>query len=175
MAKTVEDAASKGTANTALGLSIGALGLKLLPNILGWSAEGGELNLFNGGLSARHGHGHGRDWELQGGIYQSRIDALQGDYQSLLYTDKKYEYAQKQICYLEKAVAVLAAVKPYEAQITDMKIKEAEWKAAYDLDKRTCKMISGEVVLPNSTTVTGIPSYSCCNAAILNQASQPLQ
>ena len=182
MAKTLEDAATKGAGNTALGLAIGALGLKLLPNILGWSGEGGELDLFGAPRRGygHHGHGgHNHDWELQreifgttvglqGGIYQSRIDALQGDYQSLLYTDKKYEQVEKQICDLKEEVAVLKAVKPYEQQITDMKIKESEVKAAYDLDRRTCRMISGEVVLPLQPEVTGVPSYyrPCCNAAV---------
>ena len=32
----------------------------------------------------------------------------------------------------------------------------------FNLAKRTCKMIQGELVLPSTPTVTGYPSYNAC-------------
>jgi len=172
MAKTLEDAATKGSANTALGLSIGALGLKLLPNILGWSGEGGELDLFGGrsaGFRGHRGHVDGHDWELQreifgttvnlqGGIYQSRIDTLSGDFANYRYTDREVDRVEERCSNLEKQVAVLLATQPLQAQITRMEIEAARVAAHNELERETALMINGTVVLPNATTVTGIPS-----------------
>lgn len=35
--------------------------------------------------------------------------------------------------------------------------------ADFNLWRRTCRMITGELVLPNEPTVTGYPSYNPCN------------
>ena len=35
-------------------------------------------------------------------------------------------------------------------------------QAEFNLFRRTCRMISGEVVLPNTPTVTGYSSYDPC-------------
>lgn len=51
MAQSLEQAASKGTAGTALGIGIGALGLELL--------RGGFGGLFGRGLLGREGEGYG--------------------------------------------------------------------------------------------------------------------
>ncbi|MBQ5693442.1 MAG: hypothetical protein IIV72_08320 [Alistipes sp.] len=64
---------------------------------------------------------------------------------------------------LETQVAVSSAVRPYQDALINCKIdKVADW-GAFNLARRTCRMIEGEVVLPNTPTVTGYQSASGCN------------
>lgn len=64
---------------------------------------------------------------------------------------------------LETQVAVSSAVRPYQDALINCKIdKVADW-GAFNLARRTCRMIEGEVVLPNTPTVTGYQSASSCN------------
>lgn len=43
--------------------------------------------------------------------------------------------------------------------------------ADFNLFRRTCRMITGELVLPNTPTVTGYPSYNPCR--VDNSTSTP--
>ena len=65
---------------------------------------------------------------------------------------------------LETQVAVSSAVRPYQDALINCKIdKVADW-GAFNLARRTCRMIEGEVVLPNTPTVTGFQSANgSCN------------
>lgn len=64
---------------------------------------------------------------------------------------------------LETQVAVSSAVRPYQDALINCKIdKVADW-GAFNLARRTCRMIEGEVVLPSTPTVTGYQSASSCN------------
>lgn len=64
---------------------------------------------------------------------------------------------------LETQVAVSSAVRPYQDALINCKIdKVADW-GAFNLARRTCRMIEGEVVLPSTPTVTGFQSASGCN------------
>lgn len=64
---------------------------------------------------------------------------------------------------LETQVAVSSAVRPYQDALINYKIdKVADW-GAFNLARRTCRMIEGEVVLPSTPTVTGYQSASSCN------------
>jgi hypothetical protein len=63
---------------------------------------------------------------------------------------------------LETQVAVSSAVRPYQDALINCKIdKVADW-GAFNLARRTCRMIEGEVVLPNTPTVTGFQSANGC-------------
>lgn len=42
------------------------------------------------------------------------------------------------------------------------KVTRVAEQAEFNLFRRTCRMISGEVVLPNTPTVTGYSSYDPC-------------
>lgn len=63
---------------------------------------------------------------------------------------------------LEKEVAVLRATRPYQDALIQAAIARVAEQAEFNLFRRTCRMISGEVVLPNTPTVTGYSSYDPC-------------
>lgn len=179
--------AKKGVANTALGLGIGALGLMLL----GGGNLGG-LGLNNNRANVCDGPTAFQAWEkecadnlaLQSGIYQGRITQLNerfddrnvinkemfGLYKSqidadfLLYKGQRdnFDVLANRIGDLEKQVAVGNAVRPYQDKLIMCEINDSRKDAQYALDRRTCRMITGELVLPNTPTVTGFPSYNTC-------------
>lgn len=62
---------------------------------------------------------------------------------------------------LDKQVAVIAATRPYQDALINCKIDRVAEQGNFNLFRRTCRMIEGEVVLPNSPTVTGYQSVSC--------------
>ena len=64
---------------------------------------------------------------------------------------------------VEKKVDIMGAVRPYQDALINAKIDNVALVGDYNLSRRTCKMIQGELVLPSTPTVTGYPSYSPCN------------
>ena len=64
---------------------------------------------------------------------------------------------------VEKKVDVMAAVRPYQDALINCKIDNVAQVSDFNLARRTCRMIQGEVVLPSTPTVTGYASYSPCN------------
>ena len=76
--------------------------------------------------------------------------------------DTKDELAAK-IDKLERQVDVMAAVRPYQDALINAKIDNVAMVGDFNLAKRTCRMIQGELVLPSTPTVTGYASYSPCN------------
>ena len=175
-----KDYASKGLAGTALGFGIGGTVLSLLNG--GW-------NLLDGGKPGKGGSGaayvndvkaelYNGMWELAYngaqarradrelviselfGLYKSQVDA---DFQNYKFARDSYDVTAKRIGDLETQVAVLTAIKPYENKLIQCDIQRVAEHAAFNLATRTCRMISGEVVLPTTPTVTGIASISACN------------
>ena len=71
---------------------------------------------------------------------------------------------------VDKKVDMMAAIRPYQDALINSKIDNNALIAAYELQKRTCRMIQGELVLPSTPTVTGYPSYiaGCCAPAATN-------
>ena len=63
---------------------------------------------------------------------------------------------------LKSEVAVLKAIRPYQDALIQCDIRRVAENADFNLWRRTCRMISGEVVLPNTPTVTGYASYNPC-------------
>jgi hypothetical protein len=76
--------------------------------------------------------------------------------------DQKDELS-KRIDEVDKKVDVMAAIRPYQDALINNKIDTNALIADYNLARRTCRMIQGEVVLPSTPTVTGYASYSPCN------------
>lgn len=76
--------------------------------------------------------------------------------------DSKDELAGE-IGALRTELAVLKATKPYENALIQCDIRRVAEHAEFNLFRRTCRMIQGELVLPNTPTVTGYPSYSPCS------------
>ena len=64
---------------------------------------------------------------------------------------------------IEKKVDVMSAVRPYQDALINAKIDNVALVGDFNLARRTCRMITGELVLPSTPTVTGYPSYSPCN------------
>lgn len=64
---------------------------------------------------------------------------------------------------IDKKVDIMAAVRPYQDALINSKIDTNAMVADFNLARRTCRMIQGELVLPNTPTVTGFASYSPCN------------
>lgn len=76
--------------------------------------------------------------------------------------DQKDELS-KRIDEVDKKVDVMAAVRPYQDALINSKIDTNALIADFNLARRTCRMIQGELVLPSTPTVTGYASYtSCC-------------
>lgn len=181
--------AKKGVGNTALGLSIGALGLMLLNGGLGfnWGNNWNNCNSYNNAPTTF------QTWQkecednvaLTSAIYQGRITELnerfadrqtinqemfglyknQIDADFALYKGQRdnYDVLANKISELEKQVAIGNAVRPYQDKLIMCEINDARKDAQYSLDRRTCRMISGELVLPSTPTVTGYPSYNACS------------
>ena len=76
--------------------------------------------------------------------------------------DNKDELLSK-ISDIEKKVDVMSAIRPYQDALINAKIDNVALVSDFNLARRTCKMITGELVLPSTPTVTGYPSYSPCN------------
>lgn len=72
---------------------------------------------------------------------------------------------------LEKQVAVLIATRPYQDALIQSDIRRVAEHADFNLFRCTCRMITGELVLPNTPTVTGYPSYNPCR--VDNSTSTP--
>lgn len=64
---------------------------------------------------------------------------------------------------VEKKVDIMSAIRPYQDALINAKIDNVALVGDFNLARRTCRMITGELVLPSTPTVTGYPSYSSCN------------
>lgn len=83
--------------------------------------------------------------------------------------DSKDELVGK-INEVERKVDMMSAIRPYQDALINSKIDNVALVADFNLARRTCKMISGEVVLPSTPTVTGYASYNPC-ACVTTTAS----
>jgi hypothetical protein len=64
---------------------------------------------------------------------------------------------------VEKKVDVMSAIRPYQDALINAKIDNVALVGDFNLARRTCRMIQGELVLPSTPTVTGYASFSPCN------------
>jgi hypothetical protein len=177
--------ASKGVAGTSLGLGIagtalwllsGGLGGGLFGNRAGVAAAAGigaegiaekedKCELINGMWSLAYNGQNARFNDRQTinaemfGLYKSQVDADFGLYKS---TRDGFDITNARISDLETKIAVLTATRPYQDALIQSDIRRVAEHADFNLFRRTCRMITGELVLPNEPTVTGYPSYSPC-------------
>ena len=80
--------------------------------------------------------------------------------------DSKDELSSEIGC-LRTEVAVMKATRPYQDALIQCDINRVAEHADFNLWRRTCRMISGEVVLPNTPVVTGYGSYNpCCGGGM---------
>lgn len=177
--------ASKGVASTGLGLGIagtalwllsGGLGGGLFGNRAGVAAAAGigadgiaekedKCELINGMWSLAYNGQNARFNDRQTinaemfGLYKSQVDADFGLYKS---TRDGFDITNARISDLETKIAVLTATRPYQDALIQSDIRRVAEHADFNLFRRTCRMITGELVLPNEPTVTGYPSYNGC-------------
>lgn len=74
-----------------------------------------------------------------------------------------FDALANRICCLEKEVAVNAAIRPYQDRLIQAEIEKAFTAGVNYTDRKTCHMITGQVVLPSTPSVTGYGSYCCCS------------
>jgi len=93
------------------------------------------------------------------GLYKNHVDDSFALYKGQ--RDSKDELVAK-INEVDKKVDMMAAIRPYQDALINSKIDNVALVADFNLARRTCRMISGEVVLPSTPTVTGYASYYPC-------------
>lgn len=76
--------------------------------------------------------------------------------------DNKDELSRR-IDEVDKKVDIMAAIRPYQDALINTKIDNVALVGDFNLARRTCRMITGELVLPSTPTVTGYASYNPCN------------
>ena len=177
--------ASKGVAGTGLGLGIAGTALWLLSGGLGGGLFGNRAGLAGAAAIGAKGIAEKEDkcelingmWTLafngqtarfndrqtinaeMFGLYKSQVDADFGLYKS---TRDGFDITNARISDLETKIAVLTATRPYQDALIQSDIRRVAEHADFNLFRRTCRMITGELVLPNEPTVTSYPSYSPC-------------
>jgi hypothetical protein len=92
-------------------------------------------------------------------LYKMNVDNSFGLYQGQ--SDSKDELISK-INEVDKKVDMMAAVRPYQDALINCKIDNVALVSDFNLARRTCRMIQGELVLPSTPTVTGYASYTPC-------------
>lgn len=105
------------------------------------------------------------------GLYKNHVDDSFRLYKSQIDSDFTLYKGQRddkdqllsKINEVDKKVDMMAAVRPYQDALINAKIDNVALVGDFNLARRTCRMIQGEVVLPNTPTVTGYPSYCCCS------------
>ncbi len=117
-----------------------------------------------------------RDTDNSFGLYKSQRDM--GDVLNQKIVDASFGlYKQERddkdvlndkIAQLQSKVDVMAAIRPYQDALINCKIDKNAILADFNLARRTCRMIEGQLVLPNSPEVTGYSSYYpttyCCGS-----------
>ena len=118
------------------------------------------------------------------GLYQSQVNADFGLYKGMrdgfdalsakqnqdafgLYRNQRdgFDVLNARIGQLEKEVAVNTAIRPYQDKLIQCEIEKAFTAGINYTDRKTCRMITGELVLPSTPTVTGYPSYNPCSCS----------
>lgn len=94
------------------------------------------------------------------GLYKFNVDNSFALYKGQ--RDNKDELFAK-INEVDKKVDMMAAIRPYQDALINAKIDNVALVGDFNLARRTCRMISGEVVLPSTPVITGYGSYSSCN------------
>ena len=94
------------------------------------------------------------------GLYKNNVDTSFALYKGQ--RDSKDELIAK-INEVDKKVDMMSAIRPYQDALINAKIDNVAMVADFNLARRTCRMITGELVLPSTPTVTGFASYNPCN------------
>lgn len=109
-------------------------------------------------------------------LYKSQVDADFGLYKAGRdQFDVLNERLNDKFCELDKKIAVMEAVRPYQDAIIKQDIRSAYAGAVNYTDRKTCRCIYGELVLPSTPTVTGYQSQNPfgCNCQAQTQPVTP--
>lgn len=79
------------------------------------------------------------------------------------YTRDKDDETNAKISEIASAVAVSSAIRPYQDKLIQCEIEKATTALYNYIDKKTCRMISGQLVLPSEPTVTGYSADCFCS------------
>lgn len=189
-----EDYAKKGTANTGVALGASGLGVALLALWASHNRRGNgncEGNINTAQTQAEISYVERKECqdyvELTQKIYQGILKHQEDRYSDKNQIDQQFfdlykytnnadfmmyknmrdntEVTNTRIALLEAKVEKNEAVLPYQLELVR---RDAE----FDLFRRTCRMITGEVVLPNTPVVTGFGSYNSCNGCGVRATEQ---
>ena len=114
------------------------------------------------------------------GLYKSTRDSFDALTEKLnastfgLYKEQRDNYDKMcaRVNALETQVAVNAAIRPYQDKLIQCEIEKAYTAGVNYTDRKTCRMIQGNLVLPSTPTVTGFQSVTCpCN--VQNTSTTP--
>lgn len=94
------------------------------------------------------------------GLYKNHVDDSFALYKG---QRDQADAIMAKIADVEKKVDVMSAVRPYQDALINAKIDNVALVGDFNLARRTCRMITGELVLPSTPTVTGYASYNPCN------------
>jgi hypothetical protein len=81
------------------------------------------------------------------------------------YTRDKDDETNAKIYDLAQQVAINTAVRPYQDKLIQCKIDEVYTSLVNYVDRKTCRLIPGRLVLPSTPTVTGYSADCVCPAA----------
>lgn len=90
------------------------------------------------------------------GLYKNMVD---NNFQLYKQGRDDKDILNEKISQLQSKVDVMAAVRPYQDALINSQIEKNAILADYNLSKRTCRMIEGQLVLPNTPVVSGYGSY----------------
>lgn len=125
-------------------------------------------------------------------LYKSQVDADFGLYKSTrdgfdvinakhnqdafsLYKSQRDadDSIRKELSDLKAQVAINAAIRPYQDKLIQCEIDKAFNAGINYTDRKTCKAIYGEVMLPNTPVVTGYAGVTCCGCNRVAAATTP--
>ena len=81
------------------------------------------------------------------------------------YTRDKDDETNAKIYDLAQQVAINTAVRPYQDKLIQCKIDEVYTALVNYVDRKTCRLIPGRLVLPSTPTITGYSADCSCNTA----------
>lgn len=79
------------------------------------------------------------------------------------YTRDKDDETNAKIYDLAQQVAINTAVRPYQDKLIQCEIEKVYTALVNYVDRKTCRMISGQLVLPSEPTVTGYSADCFCS------------
>lgn len=79
------------------------------------------------------------------------------------YTRDKDDETNAKISEIASAVAISNAVRPYQDKLIQCEIEKATTALYNYIDRKTCRMITGRLVLPSTPTITGYSADCPCS------------